>query len=342
MGESSGEVPNQENILEEHAFDPLRAAVSRAEVLAVLRIPSAQRGLFAIVAGLVLLTWPSRTFVVTVGIAGLVILIGGVSDLWGSRHERNRAAVVKGLATALLGGLMVIYRKRSAGFLANLIAVVAAVAAVLDFVRAIRARRRGEQWLWYLSRAMIEGLVAVATIAIGSFTVEVVLFAGAILWIATGVITIWHSILIRDSDAPHTIDPARIAYEWFQARDLGDEDRSVVVRNLIFEGDDFRLRATRFIALMSFSTAIAAFGIQTDSTAVVIGAMLVAPLMTPIMATSVSLVMGWKFRATRSLSLVFAGVLVSVFIAYVIGRYLPSFIDTVSNSQINSRVSPTL
>jgi hypothetical protein len=42
--------------------------------------------------------------------------------------------------------------------------------------------------------------------------------------------------------------------------------------------------------------AIAAFGVLQDSTAVVIGAMLIAPLMTPIIGTATGAVKGWHAR----------------------------------------------
>ena len=44
-----------------------------------------------------------------------------------------------------------------------------------------------------------------------------------------------------------------------------------------------------------------------DSTATVIGAMIVAPLMGPIMATAAAVVMGSAERAAQSLALVVAG-----------------------------------
>ena len=91
---------------------------------------------------------------------------------------------------------------------------------------------------------------------------------------------------------------------------------------------------------MAFSTAIATFGINADSTAVVIGAMLIAPLMTPIMATSASLLMGWPVRATRSMLLVGAGVAIAVAGSWLLSRYFP-VLEVTTNSQILSRVSPT-
>src|SRR4051812_28784566 len=51
----------------------------------------------------------------------------------------------------------------------------------------------------------------------------------------------------------------------------------------------------RFHLLVVFSCAIATFGLIADSPAVVVGAMLVAPLLTPIMALALGSV-GGRFR----------------------------------------------
>lgn len=48
----------------------------------------------------------------------------------------------------------------------------------------------------------------------------------------------------------------------------------------------------RFAVLMGLSVVIAAYGMADDSEAVVIGAMLIAPLMTPVLGVAVSIVMG--------------------------------------------------
>ena len=49
-----------------------------------------------------------------------------------------------------------------------------------------------------------------------------------------------------------------------------------------------------FVALICFSTALASLGLMLDSSPVIIGAMLVAPLMTPILGAGLSLVQGNK------------------------------------------------
>lgn len=48
----------------------------------------------------------------------------------------------------------------------------------------------------------------------------------------------------------------------------------------------------RFYLLLTTSALIAAFGLIANSTAVIIGAMLVSPLMTPIIGSSLGLVIG--------------------------------------------------
>ncbi len=62
-------------------------------------------------------------------------------------------------------------------------------------------------------------------------------------------------------------------------------------KKLYFEGERRRPYLVRFTVLLFLSSIIATGGIVADSTATVIGAMIVAPLMTPILATTGALVM---------------------------------------------------
>jgi uncharacterized hydrophobic protein (TIGR00271 family) len=87
---------------------------------------------------------------------------------------------------------------------------------------------------------------------------------------------------------------------------------------------------------------IATFGILQDSTAVVIGAMLIAPLMTPIIGAAAAAVSGWRLRISTSLMLIAAGVAASIGLAFVIGAWAPAIVPLTKNSQVTSRVSPNL
>ena len=109
---------------------------------------------------------------------------------------------------------------------------------------------------------------------------------------------------------------------------------------LFFEGDRSRRYLVRFTVLLFLSTVIAANGVIEDSTATVIGAMIIAPLMTPILATTAALVMGNGPRAWRSLLLVIAGALGVVAVATVLGALEVHVVDFKTNSQITGRVAP--
>jgi len=61
-------------------------------------------------------------------------------------------------------------------------------------------------------------------------------------------------------------------------------------RKLFFEGERRRPYLEQFGVLLFLASLIATMGVLGDSTATVIGAMIVAPLMTPIMATAAALV----------------------------------------------------
>ncbi|MEZ5337816.1 MAG: TIGR00341 family protein [bacterium] len=94
-----------------------------------------------------------------------------------------------------------------------------------------------------------------------------------------------------------------------------------------------------FYALMVLATLIAAFGLLANSTAVVIGAMLVAPLMGPIFGMTLSLVIGDRKLFFDALLAEATGVLLAILIGVLIGSLpmVPSY-----GSEIFSRTQPTL
>lgn len=93
---------------------------------------------------------------------------------------------------------------------------------------------------------------------------------------------------------------------------------------------------------MTFAAVIATMGVLNDSTAVVIGAMLIAPLMTPLMGIAISVVMGWPNRLTRSALIALAGVVLTIAISYLLTRIAPATFDPTTNGQIVSRSTPTV
>ncbi|MGL4651162.1 MAG: DUF389 domain-containing protein, partial [Caldilineaceae bacterium] len=112
---------------------------------------------------------------------------------------------------------------------------------------------------------------------------------------------------------------------------------------LFYEGPGVGRRLSNFAALLGLATVIATFALLSASTASVIGAMIVAPLMGPIMATAAAVVMGNARRAGLSLALVAAGVVGVILLSLVLTWIVPDVnISFTENGELASRISPGL
>ncbi|MGD2143542.1 MAG: TIGR00341 family protein [Anaerolineae bacterium] len=94
-----------------------------------------------------------------------------------------------------------------------------------------------------------------------------------------------------------------------------------------------------YFVLITLSAIIASLGLLLDSAAVVIGAMLVAPLMSPIMGFSLGMVLGDVRLIRLSIEAVFKGVALGIVIAVLVGIFSP-FKELTG--EIMARTQPTL
>lgn len=111
---------------------------------------------------------------------------------------------------------------------------------------------------------------------------------------------------------------------------------------LLFDGPEAGRKLSRFWTLLALSAIIAAAGIVGDSTATVIGAMIVAPLMTPILGTVFSVALGDGRNLLRSLELVIGGAAAVIAIGYVFGRLTTIAVTAETSSQVAGRIAPRL
>jgi uncharacterized hydrophobic protein (TIGR00271 family) len=111
---------------------------------------------------------------------------------------------------------------------------------------------------------------------------------------------------------------------------------------LFFEGADVGRRLSRYWLLLPLSAVIAAAGVVSDSTATVIGAMIVAPLMTPILGLVLSVVLGDRSNFVRCLLLLTGGAAVVVGLAAIIGLFVPYPVVAATSSQVAARISPRI
>jgi uncharacterized hydrophobic protein (TIGR00271 family) len=112
---------------------------------------------------------------------------------------------------------------------------------------------------------------------------------------------------------------------------------------LFFEGAKRRVALERYTVLLLLATYIATYGVIGDSAATVIGAMIIAPLMRPIMATTAALVMGDMKRAGISFLIVVASIAGAIGLALLVTEItVARAISFETNSQITGRVAPRL
>lgn len=100
--------------------------------------------------------------------------------------------------------------------------------------------------------------------------------------------------------------------------------------------------STRFWALLTLAAVIAGAGVVGDSAATVIGAMIVAPLMTPILGSALALVLADRRHVVRSVLLVLGGAAAVVAIGMLLGWIVSPPDGFASNGQVSSRISPRL
>lgn len=113
------------------------------------------------------------------------------------------------------------------------------------------------------------------------------------------------------------------------------ERRELVVKDITAGSEP----GIRFYLLLTTSALIAAFGLIANSTAVIIGAMLVSPLMTPIIGSSLGLVIGDARLFANSLKSVVVGTVLAILFSGLLG-VLPLALEATPEMLL--RVRPTL
>lgn len=122
--------------------------------------------------------------------------------------------------------------------------------------------------------------------------------------------------------------------------ELSPEERREVLEDLLVFGKANRRQfLIRMAVLMILSTVIATAGLLSDSAAVVIGAMLVAPMMNPVMGAAGSVVMGWSSRFYRSIMLVLLMGIGAVLLSMAITALSPDIV--FMPEQVLARTRPT-
>ncbi len=125
----------------------------------------------------------------------------------------------------------------------------------------------------------------------------------------------------------------------------GAVDQAEIARvreTLLFEQPERSRKLTRFFSLLILAAAISTYGLLADSVATVIGAMIVAPLMLPIMGLAFGVSLGDRKAIVRSLTISLLGIGTAILVGFLLTWWFSAIINPEANTQIMSRTSPRL
>jgi len=155
---------------------------------------------------------------------------------------------------------------------------------------------------------------------------------------------------ITDEQSDHgtylPVDMTPIESIWAKIREREawtDEERQQTLDELFPNDETLIPYLKRFATLIILSTMIASFGLIANSAAVVIGAMLVAPLMTPMLALAASLMYAQMRRFLGSLTVIILGTLGAIVTGWLVAKVAGGTLTVSSLSpELLARTAPSL
>lgn len=96
-----------------------------------------------------------------------------------------------------------------------------------------------------------------------------------------------------------------------------------------------------FLRLLA-ATVVATAGVAADSSTTIIGAMLIAPLMSPMLGVALATALGRMRDLFRTLGLTLLGMGIVVLVSIGVTAIIPVAVDMDANTQVLARISPRL
>lgn len=321
--------------------------------------PATVKGAVAVLLGAATLLLPDLSVTLVNLAVGIGLAVSGGTDIWfalaGRRRVRRRGsrllALVRGIGSLLFVLVLLVLAAAgveatlSLALLVGLVGVYLGVRGVITIVATLLRRDRPGRAVRLASgcTAIAFGVLAFAA---PETTTEGLIVGAALLALVLGTILLAYGLRTHGPSG-RSIDPAtatiaEILWDWVRGADIGSDRRENLAETLYFEEPGRAGKLVAWWVMLALSVAIATFAILLDSTAVVIGAMLIAPLMVPILGLAGALVNGWSRRAGRSVLLLTGGIGAAIILSYALSAWAPIVVAFDTNTQITSRVDPTL
>ena len=283
-------------------------------------------------------------FTATEELIGFGLIVFGVFEVSSLARRKASTSLFIQPAVVLIGGAALIVWPAQTRVVAGLvIAGVVAVRGMLDIWAGIRRWHDLGANSWVFIRGLLSLTLAFIVFLFPAQSVLFVVVGGAVIALGRAIVAVWFMATLTDaSGAVEPSDTFGIIAYWLASREMTAADAAQVEERVFLHIGPTRDRLWRFSILMGLATAIATFGIGTDSTAVVIGAMLVAPLMTPILGVAAGLINGRTRSALLSATIVLLGSVGSVALAWLLSAAIPDIQTVVQNSQVTTRTAPSL
>jgi uncharacterized hydrophobic protein (TIGR00271 family) len=277
-------------------------------------------------------------------LVGFVLLVLGIFELAIAliRHHELKFLIPSSIAI-LAGAVLVLWPNETLRVVGFALGGFLLTLGIMDVWAGVRRWNGAATNSWILVRGLTGIALGGLVLAAPSRSVEIIIVLAALAMILRAVITVWFVVTHRDAAATiDASDTSGIVTYWITLRELSDEDRNHLDNTVFLFRVDGRGRLWRFGVFMALATAIATLGIATDSTAVVIGAMLIAPLMAPILGVSAGLINGRVRTAAHSALIALGGIVGTVALAWLLSAIIPDLQSVVTNGQVTSRTSPNL
>jgi uncharacterized hydrophobic protein (TIGR00271 family) len=322
------------------AGDPLLGVPFR-ELLHVRAV----RGMVLVLVAGVILVWPNRTGRVLGILVGLALSVYVVTTVVELVRDRQRRLFPVVLSVGVSGGLaaaLIAHPEESLTSSAQAAGGMLVTVAVVTVGLVVIGRHAVA---WGVAKAVGLGVGGVMLLLFPDtlFVFAMSVAAGAVATV--GMIEVFTPEPDEADDTPLGRDLAgmtrRVVAQWIQRRPPEAEERAELRDKLYFEGPSSAVRLVRFQVLMLFASIIASVGVVAESTAVVIGAMLIAPLMVPLMGTAYGVTMGWMRRTRRCAAVALGGIATGVLTGAIVGSVVPRAVNITSNTEILARIAPT-
>lgn len=311
--------------------------------ISLLTSPVVVRALGGIAVATLVLIWPDRSDRILARLIGIAVVVLASTSLWSALRSRPRRLIEAAVALAgmVVALALVASPNQSETLLARLIGAAIIVVGLRDLVELARSDDR-ESWAWIVTRSIAQLTAGALLVLFPNEVFAATTTIAALGWIGLSLVVIVVSLDVGKTGVADYSESTRLVGHWLAERPKSVDDRQALYDKILYEGPRTGRRVIRFLTLMGFASVIASMGVITDSTAVVIGAMLIAPLMTPLMGMAISLVMGWPRRLGRSALVAVSGIAFAIGLGVLLGLSVPAVIDTATNSQIVARSSPTV